>query len=167
MRTVLLFAALVACGKSGDGGGGGGGAAGTKKTIYSCFIQVGAKAESYSGKASGPDEKKVGDDAWADVCGKLPAADQANCKDGAKWSVAESGGSVASGGKTTFSKTLTLTRKSDNFEGKAKSEVSSDEACKAAKAEACKKAGAEGDCIASGKFDLKGNGTGTETETVK
>jgi hypothetical protein len=166
MRTIVFALLLVAsCGKSDNkGGGSAASSSGGKKTVYSCFIQVGAKAETYSSdNHSGDDEKKVSDEAWAAVCAKLPAADQPNCHDSSKWSAGESGGSVASGGKTSYSKTITLTKKSDNFESNAKSEVSSDEACKTATAEACKKAGGEGDCIASGKFELKGHGTGTET----
>ena len=166
-KALLLSFLLLACSKKADNSAAKGSAAAEKPasggTVYTCFDQIAAKAETFEGTSSGPDEKKAEAEAWATACAKLPAADQPNCHDASKFDVAQSGGSAGAGGKTTYTKTIKLTSHVETVQAEAKSNVSSDEACKAARVDACKKAGAEGDCVAGGKFEQKGHGTGTES----
>src|ERR1041385_4344228 len=99
--TILLsvsLMALAACGSKKSGGKGGDKPAAGK---VECTVLIGsnAKLAAVSGTSNGPDEAKVKEDAWADACKKLPADQQASCKDSSKYSAAESGGSAAWGGK--------------------------------------------------------------------
>jgi len=165
--TTTLTAALTlsACGEPNKAA-----AATTEVDSHSCEVRVAAKAAParYEGRAEGPDEAKVEEEAWADVCAKLPEELRESCRDESKWSVSSSGGSASAGGPTTFSKKITLEQKMEEkiFSGQAASHTSLDEACAAATLAACKAAGAEGDCVAAGSFESRGRSSQTTRKAV-
>lgn len=142
------------------------------KTVesHSCKAMIAEKVEpkSYEGRAEGPEEAKVAEDAWADVCGKLPEEQKASCKDEGKWEVMISGGSASAGGPTTYTKTIQLREKltAKEFSAESESETSVDEACAAAVAAACKAAGSEGDCVAKGTHEARGRSSSTTRKKV-
>lgn len=63
--------------------------------------------------------------------------------------------SVDAGAGTTHDTNITSTSLAPTFEGESESEVSKEEACRAALANACTAAGQPGDCLAAG-FEKKG-----------
>jgi hypothetical protein len=134
-------------------------------TTYRCAIQIAGKPQGgpIDASASGPDKDKATADAWTAVCGKLPAADQPDCKNTKKWLASVTDGSATSGGATTYTATIRLERVLPSYSGKQTSETSQDDACKAALLDACKQAGATGDCVASGAFDQQGMSASSST----
>ncbi|MBZ5708770.1 hypothetical protein [Nannocystis pusilla] len=168
MMSVLWLAACLtvpACG----GGGEAAPSAGTPaspKTEYRCSIDVARAGGEFTGKGSGEDPAKADEAAWTDVCAKLPEAERPTCRDETKWTVTKSSMSAGGGGSTTHSTTLTLVAIAPTFAGEATTEVSSDEACKAALADACSKAGAPGDCLAAG-YEKKGEARTKKTVMQK
>lgn len=157
--SALILVALAACGGAKEVP-----AAATKSvTKHSCKIMVSKKAEEFKGTANGDDQAKVEEAAWADVCAKLPEADRPSCKDESKFSVSKSGGSANAGGATSYNTNITLSAKHPTLDGSADSEVSKDEACKAALTRACEAAGEKGDCLAGGKFEKKGESSSSTT----
>lgn len=161
-----LATCLAAC-----GGGGGSEAAPSQpqgpKTEYRCSMQVAKKSSGeLTGKGNGEDPAKADEAAWADVCAKLPEAERATCRDETKWSVSKSSMSASGGGPVSHSTTLTLVAIAPMFDGEASSEVSSDEACKAALADACTKAGSPGDCLSAG-YEKKGEARTKKTQMSK
>lgn len=148
--------AVAACGGGGEATPSTPSTPASPKTEYRCSIQVAKKASGeFSGKGSGEDPGKADEAAWADVCAKLPEAERATCRDETKWSMTKSSMSASGGGPTAHSTTLTLVAIAPTFDGEATTDVSSEEACKAALADACTKAGASGDCLAAG-YEKKG-----------
>lgn len=135
-------------------------------TKHTCTRMIGKKGVEYKGTAQGDDQAKVEEAAWTDVCAKLPEADRPNCKDESKFMVAKSGGSVNAGAGTTYNTNITLTSKHPQLEGKSESEVSKEEACKAALTKACEAAGEKGDCIADGKYESQGEMSSSSTSKV-
>lgn len=152
------LAVLTAC------GGGGSGSAPGRTTKHSCTIMVARKVTGeFKGSASGDDRAKAEEAAWVDACARLPAADRAGCKDPAKFSPATSTGSGTANGVTSYSVQVTLTPVVTVVEGKAEAGTSKEEACQAALGQACAAAGEPGDCLAGGKFEKKGEISGSQT----
>jgi hypothetical protein len=152
------------------GGGGGTDAAATKpaeaKTQYRCGLQVSKKTSGqYSGKGSDADAAKADELAWADACAKVPEAERATCHDETKWQVTKSSMSASGGGPVTHSTSIQLVAIAPAFDGDGQSDVSSEEACKAALEVACAKAGAPGDCLAAG-YEKKGESR-SKTRSMK
>lgn len=150
--SALLLAAPTAC-----GGDASPAAAAPSKSVtrHSCTAMVAKKSVEYTGTASGDDAARVEEAAWADVCAKLPEAERDGCRDEKKFAVAKMGGSVNAGAGTTHDTNITSTSLAPTFEGESESEVSKEEACRAALANACTAAGQPGDCLAAG-FEKKG-----------
>jgi len=154
---VVFSLGLWACEK--EEGGGGAEPPKASKTTHSCWVEVAKRVDQITGTASGEDEAKVTTEAWAAACGKLAAEAQADCRNAERYAATEGGGSISSGGKTTYSKTITRTPKVPTVRGEARSEASKDEACRKAFADACAKAGAPGDCVATGSHERLGEGS--------
>lgn len=152
LSSLLLAVSLVA-----PGCGGGGDAATTTaspktaRTTHACEVQVSKRAAGeYTGKGSGASPEQADALAWADACAKLPAAEQASCRDETKWLATKSSMVASSEGPLTHATTVTLVALAPSFEGEGSSEVSSAEACARAVADACAQAGAPGECLAAG-----------------
>jgi hypothetical protein len=129
-------------------------------STYECSLEVAKKPTSYEGKAqmdgdATPElEAEVEKAAWADACAKVPEAQRTDCKkDSPKFTWSAGGGTFTVNGKTSVSKNITVTERTDGFAGKATSDKSADDAHAAALAQACKAAGASGDCVASGAYE--------------
>lgn len=150
----LVFA-VAACGKKGDGGN------------YGCEIFIKKKtAAPVEGRASDADAATATEAAWKNVCSKLAAADQPDCRNKDKWSPAISNGSMTMNGKTTSTVTIKLQQDAPQLKGKGKSTTSQDDACKQATEAACKQAGASGDCVAAGGFEQQGKSTESSTGSM-
>ncbi|MEZ4450121.1 MAG: hypothetical protein R3B09_11645 [Nannocystaceae bacterium] len=137
-------------------------------TLHKCMIQVAPAGDpaKFEGTAQGEDETVVLEAAWTDVCAKLPEADKPTCKDDGKWEVMISGASGTLDGKTNYNKNVVLKARVETKDGSAESDKTMEDACKAATIEACKAAGAEGDCIAAGTHQKRGESSSTSTQRV-
>lgn len=106
---------------------------------------------------------KTEDEAWAAACEQVPEAQRGDCKNPEKFT--KSTTEMTVNDETQFN--VALVPATVNFEGESESTESSEAACKAALEAACKAAGAEGDCVASGKFEMTGEMASSQTVTPK
>lgn len=156
-------AVLAGCG----GGSSGEPKAEATKTSYTCKIFVAKKVEGdYKADASDADPAKAEEAAWTAVCAKLPEADRPNCRDEKKFRPQKMSASMSAGGPTTHTVTIELIPELPEFDGEGASDESKEKACGAALEAACAKAGEQGDCLAGGKFEKKGESTSKKTVKV-
>jgi hypothetical protein len=158
----LLLAALVcafACKKDDKGDGSIANRAETGGQ-HECAIIVAAKpaaAQPITGSGSAPDEAAATEAAWKDACGKLPPPEQPACHDSSRYQAATGVGKASK----DVTVTVTLTpAPPPQVTGKAASDQSEEAACQAALLDACEKAGGEGDCVAAGTHEKKGETRG-------
>lgn len=168
-RLSVMFAiglvALSACGKKEEAAGDKKASGPGKISQHECEIQLAKKpsGEPLTGQGTAEAEADAKEAAWKDVCGKLPAADQPNCRDNNKFMASTGIGAAQTNDKTTYTVTITLSPVQTMVTGTGKSDKDSDAACKAATDDACKKAGEPGDCLASGKWTQGGKSTSSAT----
>lgn len=115
---------------------------------HTCKIIVAAAVgdTKYKGNAATEDE------AWAAACEQIPEEQRGDCKNEDKFSKQTT--EVTVNDEKQYN--VVLKPKAQEFEAEKESTESSEAACKAALEEACKAAGSEGDCVASGKFEKRG-----------
>lgn len=128
---------------------------------YTCkaIVSKAPSAAPVEVSTSGVDPVKVEAEAWQQACAKLPTELQATCakeKAPEGWTWSGGSGSVLSGGKSTFSKMVTLTPLAREYSAKGTSSISEDDACVLAYADACKAAGAASGCEQSPGFTNNG-----------
>lgn len=126
---------------------------------HECAITVAAKppaAEPITGSGTGKDEVTATEAAWKDACGKLPPPEQPACRDATRYQAAV--GTARANQDLTVTVTLTPAPP-PQVTGKAASDQSQAAACQAALLDACEKAGGEGDCVAAGTHEKKGEVT--------
>lgn len=132
---------------------------------HECSITVAAKApaaQPISGNATNKDEGAATEAAWAAACGKLPPPEQPACHDGNRYQSAIGAGR-ASPKNQDVTVTVTLTpAPPPQVTGKAASDESQAAACQAALLDACEKAGGQGDCVAAGTHDKRGEIAGSK-----
>ncbi len=128
---------------------------------HECSITVAAKpppAQPITGSATAKDEAAATETAWAQACGKLAPAEQPACHDSNRFQAAVGVGQA----NQDVTVTVTLTpAPPPQVTGKAASDESQAAACQAALLDACEKAGGEGDCVAAGTHDKKGEVAGS------
>ena len=156
---LVLSSSLAACGTKEEP------AAAAKPTSmassYSCKAIV-SKAPATAPvevSTSGVDPTKVEAEAWQQACAKLPVDLQKTCakeKVPEGWTWSGGSGTVISGGKSSFSKMVTLTPLAREYSAKATSSISEDDACVLAYADACKAAGATTGCEKTPGFTNNG-----------
>ena len=100
----------------------------------------------YKGNAATEDE------AWSAACEQIPEDQRGECKNAEKFSKQTT--EVTVNDEKQYN--VVLKPKAVEFEAEKESSESTEAACKAALEEACKAAGSEGDCVASGKFEKRG-----------
>jgi len=161
---LLAVAAAPGCKKEdkGDGSIAGRAEKGAAATgHHECTIIVAARtpaAQPITGSGSAPDEAAATEAAWTDACGKLPPPEQPACHDPARYQAA-----VGVGKSKDVTVTVTLTpAPPPQVTGKAASDQSEAAACQAALLDACEKAGGEGDCVAAGTHEKKGEIKGSK-----
>jgi len=159
-RALALLALLFsspAC-KGGDPSGGGEAAGGGYE--YDCRVflaPAAASDEPITGAGTAADEAAATEAAWTEACGKLPADQQASCRDESAWKASK----TVSTGSDSVTVGIALTpATSDQVSARAVSKVDEATACKDALLAACKEAGAEGDCVAAGTHVKKGEASG-------
>ena len=164
MTRRLLLAALVAaaaCKKEDKGDGSLAGRA-EKGGSHECTIIVAAKApatQPISGSGTAADEAAATEAAWSEACGKLAPPEQPACRDSSRYQAAVGVGKA----NKDVTVTVTLTpAPPPQVSGKAASDQSAAAACQAALLDACEKAGGEGDCVAAGTHEKKGEVTGSK-----
>ena len=149
----LLF--LVACKKE-DKGDGSVARPADKGGAHECTITVAARppaSEPITGTGTGKDEAAATEAAWTEACGKLPPPEQPACRDGDRYQAAVGTAKV----NQDLTVTVTLTpAPPPQVTGTAASDQSQAAACQAALLDACEKAGGEGDCVAAGTHEKKG-----------
>ena len=90
------------------------------------------------------------------ACGKLPPPEQPACHDSARYQAAVGVGTA----NQEVTVTVTLTpAPPPQVTGTAASDQSQAAACQAALLDACEKAGGQGDCVAAGTHEKKGEVT--------
>lgn len=128
---------------------------------HECTITVAARppaAQPITGSGTAPDEATATEAAWKDACAKLAPPEQPACHDPAHYQAATG---VARANKDV-TVTVTLTpAPPPQVTGKAASDQSETAACQAALLDACEKAGGQGDCVAAGTHEKKGEIVGT------
>lgn len=130
---------------------------------HECTVTVAARlppAEPITGSGAAPDEAAATEAAWAQACSKLPPPEQPACHDRNRYQSAV--GAARAGDKVSVTVTLTPAPP-PQVSGKAASDESEVAACQAALLDACEKAGGEGDCVAAGTHEKKGQVTGSKT----
>ncbi len=157
-RIFVALLLLAACKKEdkGDGSIANRAATGGK---HECSITVAAKAPAappITGSGTDKDEAAATTAAWADACGKLPPPEQPACHDSARYQAAVGVGTA----NQDVTVTVTLTpAPPPQVTGTAASDQSQAAACQAALLDACEKAGGQGDCVAAGTHEKKGEVT--------
>lgn len=158
---VLLLLAAPGCKKEDKGDGSIAGRA-EKGGRHECTITVAAKApaaEPITGSGTATDEAAATEAAWTQACGKLPPPEQPACRDSARYQAAVGVGKA----NNNVTVTVTLTpAPPPQVTGKAASDESAAAACQAALLDACEKAGGEGDCVAAGTHEKKGEVVGSK-----
>jgi hypothetical protein len=132
---------------------------------HECSITVAAKApaaQPITGSSTAKEEAAATTAAWADACGKLPPPEQPACHDANRYQSAIGVGK-ASPKNQDVTVTVTLTpAPPPQVTGKAASDESQAAACQAALLDACEKAGGQGDCVAAGTHEKKGEVAGSQ-----
>jgi len=161
-RLAIAALLLAACKKEDKGDGSIANRA-EKGGHHECTIIVAAKppaAQPITGTGSAPDEAVATEAAWKDACGKLPPPEQPACHDGNRYQAATGVGKA----NKDVTVTVTLTpAPPPQVTGKAASDESEAAACQAALLDACEKAGGEGDCVAAGTHEKKGEIKGSKS----
>lgn len=159
MKPALLALLVLAGCKKEDKGDGSVARPADKGGAHQCSITVAAKpppAEPITGTGSGKDEATATEAAWTEACGKLPPPEQPACRDKNRYQAAV--GTATVGQDLTVTVTLTPAPP-PQVTGNAASDESQAAACQAALLDACEKAGGEGDCVAAGSHEKKGEVT--------
>ena len=162
MRWLLVGLLLAAACKKDDKGDGSVAKPADKGGAHECAITVAAKmpaAEPITGTGSGKEEAAATEAAWTEACGKLPPPEQPACRDGNRYQAAV--GTATVGQDLTVTVTLTPAPP-PQVTGNAASDESQAAACQAALLDACEKAGGEGDCVAAGSHEKKGEVAGSK-----
>ena len=161
---LLLLAALVAaaaCKKEDKGDGSLAGRA-EKGGSHECTIIVAVKpppSQPITGSGTAADEAVATETAWTEACGKLPPPEQPACRDSSRYQAAVGVGKA----NKDVTVTVTLTpAPPPQVTGKAASDQSVAAACQAALLDACEKAGGEGDCVAAGTHEKKGEAVSSQ-----
>jgi hypothetical protein len=158
---LVALLAAAACKKEDKGDGSIAGRA-EKGGSHECSITVAAKAppsQPITGSGTAPDEAAATEAAWTEACGKLPPPEQPACRDSSRYQAAVGVGKA----NKDVTVTVTLTpAPPPQVTGKAASDENVAAACQAALLDACEKAGGEGDCVAAGTHEMKGEVTGSK-----
>ena len=165
MKALLACLLLVAACKKEDKGDGTIANRAATGGRHECSITVAAKApaaQPITGSATDKDEAAATTAAWADACGKLPPPEQPACHDANRYQSAIGVGK-ASPKNQDVTVTVTLTpAPPPQVTGQAASDESQAAACQAALLDACEKAGGQGDCVAAGTHEKKGEIAGSQ-----
>ena len=160
-RLALAALLLAGCKKEDKKGDGSIANRAEKGGRHECTIIVAAKppaAQPISGSGTAQDEAIATEAAWKEACGKLPPPEQPACHDSNRYQAAV--GTGKAGKDITVTVTLTPAPP-PQVSGKAASDESEAAACQAALLDACEKAGGQGDCVAAGTHEKKGEITGS------
>jgi hypothetical protein len=160
VRCLLIGLLLVAACKKDDKGDGSVAKPADMGGDHQCSITVAARlppADPITGTGSGSGKDEAAAAAWADACGKLPPPEQPACRDSNRYQAAV--GTATVGQELTVTVTLTPAPP-PQVTGNAASNESQAAACQAALLDACEKAGGQGDCVAAGSHEKKGEVTG-------
>ncbi len=161
-RLALAALVLASCKKEDKGDGSIANRA-DKGGHHECTIIVAAKpppAAPVTGSGSAEDEAVATEAAWKEACGKLAPPEQPACHDANRYQAAVGVGKASK----DVTVTVTLTpAPPPQVTGQAASDEGEAAACQAALLDACEKAGGQGDCVAAGTHEKKGEIKGTKS----